>query len=107
MSTPSLVKNAADPDQVRKAAQKVESKQDREANDVRSVMNGVRGRRFIYKHLHKCGIWSDRFVAGVPDETAYQLGQRKAGLRLLYDVEQASPEAYDVMMKENREENNV
>ena len=105
MTTPSLVKNAADPEQVNKASQKVESKQDREKNDIRSVMNEVRGRRFFWKYLSFCGIYKTSFAG--QHEIFYNEGMRNVGLKLLADVNEACPDAYLLMLKENREENHA
>jgi len=105
MPTPSLVKNAADVEQVNTAAQKSESRQDRDANDVREVMNSVRGRRFIWNKLAFCGLYKTSYAG--EHEIFYNEGMRNIGLKILADVSEACPEAYLLMQKENREENNV
>lgn len=105
MTKQSLVKNAADPDQVKKATEKTESRQDRELNDVREVMNTVRGRRFMWKYLAFCGIYKTSYAG--EHEIFYNEGMRNVGLKLLADVNEASPEAYLQMLRENKEENHA
>ena len=102
MNERAIVKNAADPEQVRKAKQKVESLNDRRLNDVREVLNNKRGRRFIWELLEFCGV----FKTSLADEHVifYNEGQRNVGLKLLADINEAAPEAYIVMLNESKQE---
>jgi len=102
MQEKAFVKNAADAEQVEKAKQKVESRNDRRLNDVREVMNSKRGRRFMWELLDFCGI----FKTSLADEHQifYNEGMRNVGLKLLADVNEASPDAYLLMLKESKED---
>jgi len=103
MGEGAFVKNAADPQQVEKAKQKTESQNDQRLNDVREIMNSVRGRRFYWKLMVKCGIFQNNFHGEQTHDTAYDLGQRNIGLQLLADVNEAAPEAYLKMLGESKE----
>ena len=98
----SLVKNAADPEQVQRAKEKVESFEDQRLNDVREVLNTKRGRRFFWRYLTICGV----FKTSNADEhqVFFNEGMRNIGLQLLADVNEAAPEAYLKMLQEAQEE---
>ena len=98
----SLVKNAADPEQVKKAKEKEETLDDRRLNDIREVLNTVRGRRFYWRYLGICGVY--RTSLADQHQIFYNEGMRNIGLQLLADVNEAAPEAYLLMLKENQEE---
>lgn len=95
-----LVKNAADPEQVQQAKEKAESLNDRRLNDVREVLNTVRGRRFYWTLLEFCGV----FKTSNADEFQifFNEGMRNVGLKLLADVNEAAPEAYLKMLGESK-----
>lgn len=97
-----LVRNAADPEQVAQAKEKIESINDRRLNDIREVLSTRRGRRFYWELLEFCGIFktsnSDQF------QIFFNEGMRNVGLKLLADVNEASPEAYLLMLRESKEE---
>jgi hypothetical protein len=98
----SLVRNAADPEQVSAAKDKVESLNDQRLNDIREVLNTRRGRRFYWRYLTICGV----FKTSNSDEHQifFNEGMRNVGLQLLADVNEAAPEAYLVMLREAQEE---
>jgi len=102
MTEKAFVKNAADPEQVMAAKQKVESANDKRLNDVREVLNTVRGRRFFWRYLGVCGVFKTSLAN--EHQIFYNEGMRNVGLNLLADVNEACPEAYLLMMKENQEE---
>ena len=102
MSEGAMVKNAADPEQVKKAKQKQESLNDRRLNDVREVLNSRRGRRFMWELLDFCGVFKTSFAD--QHQIFYNEGQRNVGLKLLADVNEAAPEAYLLMLREAKEE---
>lgn len=101
MTTPSLVKNAADEGQVRAAKDKVESLNDQKLNDIREVLNTVRGRRFFWRYLEICGIYKTSNAD--QHQIFFNEGMRNVGLQLLADLNEAAPEVYTVMLRENQE----
>lgn len=97
----SYVKNAADETQVREADGKVKRGRERELNDICALLSTREGRRFIWRYLGKCGVFTTSFHNS-GSVTAYNEGGRNIGLMLLADVNDASPDAYLTMMKENK-----
>ena len=102
MAEKALVKNAADPEQVEQARQKVESANDKRLNDVREVLNTRRGRRFFWRYLEICGVFKTSNAS--EHQIFYNEGMRNIGLQLLADVNEAAPNAYLLMLKESQEE---
>jgi hypothetical protein len=102
MITPSLVKNAADPDQVQQAKEISESLNDRRINDIREVLSTKRGRRFFWRYLEICGIFKTSNADS--SQIFFNEGMRNVGLMLLADVNEAAPDAYLLMLRESQEE---
>ena len=98
----SLVKNAADPEQVAAAKDKVESLNDRRLNDIREVLNTRRGRRFYWRYLEICGVFKTSNADA--SQIFFNEGMRNIGLQLLADVNEAAPEAYLLMLRVSQEE---
>jgi len=97
----SLVKNAADPEQVERAKQKSESLNDQRINDVREILSTVRGRRFYWRYLEICGIF--RTSNSDSSQIFFNEGMRNIGLQLLADLNEAAPDAYLLMLQESKE----
>lgn len=100
MEDRALVRNAADPEQVEKAAKKEKRGREQEVDDIKFILSSAQGRRFYWRLLERCGVYSLSFRAGQPDQTAYLEGHRNIGLTFLNDLMTAEPEAYLKMMKE-------
>jgi hypothetical protein len=98
----SLVRNAADAQQVEEANQKVESKNDQRLNDIREVLNTRRGRRFFWRYLEICGVYKTSNAD--QHQIFFNEGMRNIGLQLLADLNEAAPEVYLVMLREAQEE---
>ena len=95
-----LVKNAADPQQVKQAGGAQRRKREMELRDVANILESQSGRRFVWRYLEECGVFKTSFTG--TSQTFYLEGQRNIGLKLLADVNDAAPDAYLVMLKENR-----
>lgn len=96
-----LVGNAADEEQVREAAEKSRTNREKQLDDVYWVLSTKQGRRFYYRILEECGVFRLSYRAGQPDLTAFNEGTRNIGLMLLTEINEACPDAYTLMMKEN------
>lgn len=96
----SFVQNAADPQQVKEAAQKVKYGREQELNDVRSILATREGLRFMWRYLSECGIFKTSMTGS--SQTFFLEGRRDIGLRLLTDVNEADPEAYFRMISEDK-----
>lgn len=92
--------NADDEKQVKKAKKKAEIESAIKLDVIRNVMNTAPGRAWIYDQLAFAHIFSTTFIQGSPDASAFSEGERNGGLRLLADVQAASPDLYIQMIKE-------
>lgn len=61
------------------------------------------GRRYIWGLLESCGIFRTSYSTD-PNGMAFAEGRRDVGLRVLADVNAASPEQYLVMLRESQQE---
>lgn len=100
-----IVRNAADEEQVKEARLKEKFGRERELEDMRSVLASHRGRRLIWRYLEECGVFKISFTGS--SETFFKEGKRDIGLRLLADINDAAPEAYSIMLREAKGEENV
>lgn len=95
-----LVKNAADPDQVKRAENRIINGRDKELDDIRFILSTPQGRRVYWRLLSQFGIFKTSFTGN--STTFFNEGQRNAGLFLLSELNDADPEAYVLMMKESK-----
>jgi hypothetical protein len=96
--TKPLVQNSADEEQVERAGRKEKSLRDQQENDMRKVLQLREGRRFLWRYLGICKVFQTTFTGN--NTTFFNEGMRDVGLRLLADINEASPESYLLMMKE-------
>lgn len=100
-----LVGNAGDEAQVEKAGKKLKRREDNDEADLKFLMNTPQGRRFIWRYLETCGVFTSSFTGETSHETAFKEGMRLVGLTLLSDVNKAGPQAYFQMIEESKREN--
>jgi hypothetical protein len=93
--------NAAIEEQVKKGAREEKSKAAQEIEDIKVVLSTRAGRRFIWRHLTNAGIFQTTFTGN--SATFFNEGRRDIGLKILAEVNAASPESYLQMMKEANE----
>lgn len=98
-----LVGNAADKEQTEKADWKATDLRKRQLEDLRAVLEGSFGRRFVWRYLGLCGVFHSSFAVNA-EQTAFNEGQRNIGLQLLADVNEADPDAYAKMLNEKKAE---
>lgn len=98
------VKNAADTDQVKRAKEKELRGKERDNNDIAWVLSTPQGRRFLWRYLETCHIFSTSFTGS--SETFFKEGERNIGLKLLADITECNAESYLLMMKEAKEREN-
>lgn len=93
-----LVKNAADPKQVKDAAKREESKRQQELNDICAILALTEGRRFLWRILGHCkafeSVWSPNA------QIHYNAGIQDVGHFLMAEITEANAEAMLLMMKE-------
>lgn len=98
----SLVKNAADPQQVKKAALTEKQRQIQASNDLKYVLSSRQGRRFIWRILSYCKLFESIWR---PSAEIHKLaGMQEVGLFLTGEVVKVDDEAYFQMMKEAKQE---
>lgn len=98
-----LVRNAADPKQVRNATRKEKDLRTRELDDMRAVLRTVEGRRFIWRLMGWSGfLQNPSHQRG--DMTHQNIGRGDAGRFLLSEILEADENAYMTMQTEARRE---
>lgn len=91
-----VVRNAADPDQVKKAGPKAKRRRERELADIRMILQSEEGKRFIWNLIRRCGVFE---VNVDPTSRVYfHEGRREIGLKVLADVTEADPDTLVRMM---------
>ena len=93
--------NAGDRPRLEQAA--AEAKRQRQAFDgsLREILKSVAGRRVLWGLLERAGVYRASFMAGLPDQTAFNEGRRSEGNRLLADILRLEPELYLTMQREH------
>lgn len=94
--------NISNPAFVKEQEKKVKTREQREEDDLYSVLNTKQGRRFIWKWLSECGIFRAGFCT--PDELMFREGARNVGTKLLAQIMKISPELFKLMQEESEEE---
>ena len=79
-------------------ARKVE--RDQEKADFAWLMSDKRGRRFIWRMLETTGVYRSSFTGN--SETFFREGARNVGLKLIADIHEFAPDAYPMMLEEQR-----
>jgi hypothetical protein len=98
-----LVRNAADPKQVRNATRKEKDLRTRELDDMRAVLRTVEGRRFVWRLMGWSGfLQNPSHQRG--DMTHQNIGRGDAGRFLLSEILEADENAYMAMQTEARRE---
>ena len=94
-----FVKNAASPKQVAAAGRKARFKHDRELEDLKEVLSTKPGQRLIWRYIERCGVYT--FASGDVGLVNFNEGRRSAGLEILKEVNEISPEVLISMMQEH------
>lgn len=82
------------------------NKRNVEKEDFKWLMMDIRGRRFVWRYLEKAGVFRVTFRAD-SNEGDFLEGMRNMGLMLMVDINEICPEKYQLMVNENRNENNA
>lgn len=93
-------RNVSDEGQVKDMSAKAKLLRERELNDLRFLLNSPEGRRYLWRLMEFCGVYKTSFTGS--SETFYLEGQRNVGLLVIRDIMETEPEAYLLMIKENR-----
>lgn len=96
--------DASDPKAVNAARKKASRLRKKRTDFVRAMMDRHEGRMWVYDYLVMGHVAEPTHTPGDPYATAYKEGERNVANRMLYDISEAAPDQYMVMMKEGREE---
>lgn len=98
----SLVKNAADEEQVRRAENKILNGRDREIKDLQEVLSTQCGRRLIFRLLTHCKTFETIWEQSA--RIHYNAGIQDVGHFIMAEVVAADETALLTMMTENKKE---
>jgi hypothetical protein len=98
MAEETLVRNAADEQQVEKARKKDLSKRDKEIRDLYAVLQMPEGRRFLWRVLSHCKAFESIWRQSA--EIHYLAGMRDVALFIMSEINDCDQEAFFKMMKE-------
>ena len=104
MSEPTLVKNVADPEQIKKAKQKEASIRDNEINDFAWLLSDPKGRRILWRIFEFCNINGLSYRGERIHDTNFNEGMKNVANMLLADIMETRPEAYIEMLREHNKE---
>jgi hypothetical protein len=71
---------------------------ERQHSDLRKVLGGPEGRRFVWRLMSEAGVFRSSFTGN--SETFFREGKRNIGLMILGDVMVAQPDSFTVMQRE-------
>lgn len=95
-----LVRNAADPRQVKSAERKERDRREQELLDLRELLKTEFGRRFVWRVLGYCKLFSD--VWDPSSRIHFNAGLQHVGNWLTAEITAADEEAFFLMMRENQ-----
>lgn len=95
-----LVRNAADPEQVKAGKREENHRVTEELEDLRQVLETGYGRRVLWGLLEWCGVFESSWAPSAAIH--YNEGRRAVGLKIMADITQADSEALLDMMRENQ-----
>jgi predicted HD phosphohydrolase len=98
----SLVRNAADQQQVRWANRKVDRREEVFQSALRAVMATPAGRLVLAELLERAGLYVSSY-AHSGSEMCFREGRRSFGLELLADLTRASESDYEQLERERRQ----
>ncbi len=90
------VENVADEEQIKAAKKKERRKDQQEIEDVKEILRTKPGRRFFWRYMAKCNVFSS--VRGPSPNIYFQEGFRQVGLDIMSDIINANPNALIEMM---------
>lgn len=93
--------DTSDKEQVNTARKKASRTKADRLKFIAAAMTHEQGRAWYYDILSFCKIYSGCF-ADDPYRTAFLCGQANVGARILSDIQEAAPENYLQMLKENK-----
>ncbi len=96
-----IVRNAADPEQVKEGREKEKFGRMLELDDIRKILATDYGRRFVWRLLGKAGVFESVWRQSA--EIHYLAGKQDFGHFIMGEVVESNPDALVLMMKEAKE----
>lgn len=98
-----VVKNAADPKQVKNSKKMQKHLRNKELDDLRFLLSTPQGRRYLWRHLDWCGLYrSPEDSRG--DVTQRNIGAQNVARKVLAEIVEADPRSWLLMQQENYEQ---
>jgi len=94
--------DSSDPASVNRARKKAAREKAERLRVCQALLTHPDTRKWVFDLLNACHIYSNPFVPGQADTTAFNLGEQNVGKRLLVDFTTADPALYNTMLKENQ-----
>jgi len=94
--------NAADPEKVNNARKKEARERREELQFLAKIMATKEGRKWTYKLIASCNPFGNPIIPSDTHLTYSNLGAQNIGKKLLQDINDAAPDQYVIMIKENR-----
>jgi hypothetical protein len=88
--------------QIKEAKKRDKFQRDTELDEVKWVLSSKKGRNYIWRLLGRCGIYTQSFHQN-NSIMSFNEGRRAVGNEVLIDINEADPDGYFAMMRENRE----
>lgn len=104
MEKKSLVKNAADFEQVKSAGKRENFDRKKELDDLRAILSIKEGRRFLWRLLTHCKVFESIWRQSA--EIHYLSGKQDTGHFLMSEITEAGEELFFTMMREAKELDN-
>ena len=96
--------DAGNPEHVKRKRTKADLRAERDAADLAMVMSTLPGRRWMWAHLERCGVYRLSYMPGaIPTDTAFREGERNVGNHDFNALMVACPEGYATMCREKSE----
>lgn len=86
-------------EQLKKLTAEQKRERQKEIEDVKKILEKPEGRRYLWRMLRECGIFSNSFTLN-SNQTAFNEGKRDIGLAMLIDINEADKTAFAKMQNE-------
>lgn len=98
--------NGSDRSQVKEKKFNAQLEQDQKLTDLKEILSLKAGRRLLWRYLSECGMFRTSFD-GNGSRVFFLEGMRNVGLIIHSEIVAADPEAYFLMMKEQRKDSEL
>lgn len=93
--------DASDPKELRDAVKKEKTREQVAKDGLLATMSTVSGRAWLHSFLLKCAPFRSPFSSDAL-QMSFNAGEANIGLQLIAEMDEASPDLYLQMMKENK-----